>query len=293
MGIDKSTAQRILSIWRKAGAESPEGLRKLFLKRSFSRSQQIGLQLLVDAASGAGAFYAARTISPQELGDWALAAKSAMYFISSYLWIGASFEFFSLLALFYAAYRYSTNADAFLLAVQELAGGSSGLSLVDQAKQAVNIVKVLQALDQIRDLLKGDRGEAETFFANLGVFLTLERAERLYGFEAARYGLDDAQAADIAAVFAQYDANDDGFISPSEFQQLCRENAANLSEAEVQAAFDLLDIDKSGALDFGEWVDWFLEKRRQSLWAEAGVQEGGGAQEAGALPGGDEAGKAS
>lgn len=282
MGIDKSTAQRILSIWRKAGAESPEGLRKLFLKRSFSRSQQIGLQLLVDAASGAGAFYAARTITPRELGDWALAAKSAMYFISSYLWIGASFEFFSLIALFYAAYRYSTNADAFLLAVQELAGASTGLSVVDQAKQAVNIVKVLQALDQIRELLKGDQAEAETFFANLGVYLTLERAQRLYGFEAARYGLDDAQAADIAAVFARYDSNDDGFISPSEFQQLCRETAVDLSEAEVRAAFDVLDIDKSGALDFGEWVEWFLEKRGKAML-----------QEAGELPGSPEAGEAS
>lgn len=52
-------------------------------------------------------------------------------------------------------------------------------------------------------VLQGDQAEAETFFANLGVYLTLERAQRLYGFEAARYGLDDAQAADIAAVFAR------------------------------------------------------------------------------------------
>lgn len=32
------------------------------------------------------------------------------YFISSYLWIGASFEFFSLIALFYAAYRLAGRA---------------------------------------------------------------------------------------------------------------------------------------------------------------------------------------
>ncbi len=52
-------------------------------------------------------------------------------------------------------------------------------------------------------MLQGDQAQAETFFANLGVYLTLERAQRLYGFEAERYGLDDAQAADIAAVFAR------------------------------------------------------------------------------------------
>lgn len=44
---------------------------------------------------------------------------------------------------------------------------------------------------------------SDTFFADLGTYLTLERAQRLYGFEAGRYGLDDAAAAEIAAVFAR------------------------------------------------------------------------------------------
>ena len=43
----------------------------------------------------------------------------------------------------------------------------------------------------------------DDFFASLGVYLTLERAQRLYGFDAEQYGLDDAAAADIAAVFAR------------------------------------------------------------------------------------------
>ncbi|PSC70922.1 neo-calmodulin-like isoform X1 [Micractinium conductrix] len=254
MGIDKGTAQRILTIWKQSGADSPEALRRLFLRRSFSRSQQIGLQLLIDAASGAGAFYAARTITPEQLGTWTLAAKSAMYFISMYLWIGASFEFFSLVALFYAAYRYSTNSDAFLGAVQDIAGPPSGLGVV------------LQALDQIRDLLQGDASASQSFFDNLGIYLTLERAQRLYGFDAQRYGLSDAAAGDIAAVFARYDSNDDGFISLDEFRRLCAEQGTELSGPEVQAAFDLLDVDKSGALDFGEWVEWFLAKQRKYEW---------------------------
>lgn len=109
----------------------------------------------------------------------------------------------------------------------------------EPSAQAVNIVKVLQALDQIRELLKASaapvlpgrglqhtvsaasasRGStsvpllhaavqdssaaSDTFFADLGVYLTLERAQRLYGFQADRYGLDDAAAAEIAAVFAR------------------------------------------------------------------------------------------
>lgn len=113
-GIDRATAQRIMSIWRKAGAvrrcrfrrrahahaagsqppcppphsiphtaphaalrlqADPDSLRKLFLKRSLGRSTQIVVQLLVDAAAGGGAYYAARTITPDQLGTWSLAAK--------------------------------------------------------------------------------------------------------------------------------------------------------------------------------------------------------------------------
>ncbi|PRW44570.1 calmodulin 1 [Chlorella sorokiniana] len=270
MGIDRSTAQRIMGIWRKSGAADPDGLRKLFLKRSVNKSTQIALQLLVDAAAGAGAFYAARSISSDQLGTWTLAAKYGFYFLAMYLFISASFEFFSLGALFYAAFRYSTNADAFLMAVQDIAGASSGLGVVDQAKQAVNIVKVLQALDQIRELLKDSAAASDTFFSDLGIYLTLERAQRLYGFQADRYGLDDAAAADIAAVFARYDTNDDGFISPEEFRRLCAENQVDLSGEEVQAAFDLLDTDKSGTLDFGEWVEWWLQKQRGYAWQDGG-----------------------
>ena len=100
--------------------------------------------------------------------------------------------------------------------------------------------------------LQGSAAESETFFSDLGVYLTLERAQRLYGFDAQRYGLGDAEAAQIAAVFARYDANDDGYLSPDEFRRLCAENrgaaggTADLSEAEVTAAFELLDTGGGG-----------------------------------------------
>lgn len=48
---------------------------QLFLKRSLSKSSQIALQLLIDGASGAGAYYAARSITPEQLGTWSLTAK--------------------------------------------------------------------------------------------------------------------------------------------------------------------------------------------------------------------------
>ena len=113
-----------------------------------------------------------QSITADELGSLSLAAKYGLYFLAIYLFIGASFEFFSLGALLYAAFRcgpgpadqafgrlhgalhrpsvadapcppptplvarrYSTNADTFLVAVQEIAGSSTGLSVVDQANK--------------------------------------------------------------------------------------------------------------------------------------------------------------
>ena len=92
--MDRSTAQRILQIWKTSGATSPDTLRKLFIRRSLNRSSQIGLQLAIDAAAGAGAFYAARSISLDELGNFSLTFKYGFYVLSMYLLIGAAFELF-------------------------------------------------------------------------------------------------------------------------------------------------------------------------------------------------------
>lgn len=44
--------------------------------------------------------------------------------------------------------------------------------------------------------------------------------QRLYGFEASKYGITDSQAADIATVFSAFDADDNGVLSLDEFQRL-------------------------------------------------------------------------
>ena len=54
-----------------------------------------------------------------------------------YLALSAALDLFGLGALAVATARYSTNADAFLLAVQDLAGqDSSGLDVVNKASAA-------------------------------------------------------------------------------------------------------------------------------------------------------------
>jgi hypothetical protein len=56
--------------------------------------------------------------------------------------------------------------------------------------------------------------------ANLSAYLTLQRAEEMYGFEPAKFGLSEAQAADIAGVFSRFDTNEDGRLEQSELRRL-------------------------------------------------------------------------
>ena len=243
LGVDKPTARKLLSVWQAAGVSSPETLRKLFLRRSASKSRQVAVQLLIDLTAAAGSFWAAQSLTTAELGPlWTLPAKSVCFFLACYLSISAAFDAFSLGAVLFAGVRYSSNADAFLLAVQDLAGSPSALGLVDRAKQAVNIVKVLQALDAILALLKvrarccmrassarcglrstthipaQDSAASPTFFEDLSAYLTLERAQRLYGFDVERFASVE-EAAEAAGVFARYDENNDGLISLDEFRR--------------------------------------------------------------------------
>jgi hypothetical protein len=56
--------------------------------------------------------------------------------------------------------------------------------------------------------------------ASLSAYLTLQRAKELYGFDPAKYGLTEAQAANVAGVFARFDSNDDGRIDLYELRAL-------------------------------------------------------------------------
>jgi hypothetical protein len=82
----------------------------------------------------------------------------------------------------------------------------------------VSVLHTLYALVFLHALQ--DIASGGTSLANLSAYLTLQRAEELYGFEPAKYGLSEAQAADIAGVFSRYDTNEDGKLEKSELRQL-------------------------------------------------------------------------
>lgn len=79
------------------------------------------------------------------------------YFLASYFAIGVVFDTFTLGVLAASAVQYSTNTEAFMAAVKEVAGASKrgpNINVIEKAQTAVNAVKVASALNQISGLLK-------------------------------------------------------------------------------------------------------------------------------------------
>ncbi len=87
------------------------------------------------------------------------------YFLASYFAIGVIFDTFTLGVLAASAVQYSTNTEAFMAAVKEVAGASKrgpSINVVEKAQTAVNAVKVASALNQISSLLKVRHHEKST-----------------------------------------------------------------------------------------------------------------------------------
>ena len=51
-GLDKNTAQQILQVWEKSGAQSPDELRNLLIKRSVQSAGAVLVQTVLDAGKG-------------------------------------------------------------------------------------------------------------------------------------------------------------------------------------------------------------------------------------------------
>lgn len=158
-----------------------------------------------------------------------------------------------------ATKRYSANSASFLAAIQAMAG-ESGLQVVDKARRAALTVKIISAMEQILRSLQERAASSDPadFFRDLSSYLTLQQARERAGFDPASVGLSPADAADIAASFAEVDSNGDGRIDFAEFRQLCGRYAPELSAEESEAAMTVLT--KANSIDFPEWVKWWQGK---------------------------------
>eukprot|EP00887_Chlorella_sp_A99_P004440 scaffold30.g4440.t1 len=287
---------------------TPETLRKVLLKQSAKTTGRIVIQVALDVGAAYGAQAScvaaglmhcgrigsrarpnrcpAQTVgnlcgmAAGEYGLPAVVLQALAYFVSGCPHVLPSPPLFDTAprlppqvgAVLVAAYSFNVNSGAFLAAVQDLAEQSTGLSTVDKVQEAVNTFKVLQALTKMNEELKGEQAAGEGKFdmlRDLAAFVTLEKAERSYGFEPKEYGITEAQAAEIAAVFAAVDTNDDGVLSDDEFRRLCNKYAPGLSDAEVKAALAILDKNSDGRIQFSEFVAWWVQNEPRTSGAPA------------------------
>ncbi|KAI3439055.1 hypothetical protein D9Q98_001465 [Chlorella vulgaris] len=272
-GLDKGRAQQVLKLWQTAGSDgkeiTPEELRKVLVKQGSKFSGLVLIQVILDigAAYGAGQVGMFLGNQSEQFGLPAVLLQAVAYFFSGWYAIGAVFDLFKLGMLVTAISQFNVNSAAFLAAVKDLAGDTpQGLSTVDKAVEAVNTVKVVAGLNKMAKLLKEQQQGKEQdkssgdMLRDLAAYLTLEKAQRLYDFDASKYGISEAQAAEIATVFAAFDSDENGVLSLDEFQRLCARYASELSAAEVKAALALLDDNKDGKIQLGEFVGWWVKE---------------------------------
>ena len=214
-GLDQKTAKAVLKGWSESvGHEiTPEDLRKILVGQSTKAIILVLINTLFDAGAAYGAFVAGNFLglATEQYGTPALIGQAIAYVLAGYYVTGAVFDLFKLGAVSVARFNFSVNSGAFLEAVEDIAGAGTGLDIADKAIEAVNSVKVLKALNTMADLLKeSEKGPAPVaasaqMLADLGAYLTLSKAQKLYGFEAGQFGLDDEEAAEIAVIFGKYD----------------------------------------------------------------------------------------
>lgn len=269
-GLNKERAQQVLKQWKETaggGSEdiSAEQLRKVLVKEGTKFSALAVIQVFLDLGAAYGAWLGGNYLgmASEEYGSFAVALQAIAFFLSGYYAIGAVFDVFKLGMLLAAINQFNVNSSAFLTAVKELAGSSpTGLGTVDKAVEAANTLKVVAGLNRMAELLKEQvKGESKNdMLRDLAAYLTLEKSQRLQGFEAAKYGITDAQAAQIATVFSAFDTDENGVLSLDEFQRLCAKYAPELTSVEVKAGFQILDSNKDGTIQLGELVGWWLKE---------------------------------
>lgn len=262
-GMSPQQARQTLKTWADMGAKTQEEVRELLLKRSLKPISTLAGQMLLDVGCSAGAFLIGSNLG-QMSGAGGIALQLVAYFGGCWYAIQAVAEAGALGAIVVAAKRYSTDSDAILAAVQQLAGPASGIGIVDTTKLAVNTLKVISVLQGISEDLKAlsVSGKLEpSTLRNLSAYLTLQSAKEKYGFDASQYGLTDAQAADIATVFAEFDSNDDGRLELSELRRLCDLVGRALSDAELREAIKLLGSRDTAHVYFNDFAEWYLGKK--------------------------------
>lgn len=269
-GLTPAKAKNVLKAWSELGAQDPEKLKALLVERRLKTFQGLLLQTVLDFVACGGGFYIGRASSESNIPG-SIVFSLIGYFLACYYFLQAVFQVTALVSISVAAKRYSTDTDVLLAAVRELAGPDP--KLFPSAALVVNTLTVIQTLEQIGQQLQelGSDGslKGSSSLANLSALLTLQRAEEVYGFQPDKYGLTEAEAADIAGVFSRFDTNEDGQLEASELRNLCSKLGSDIDAAEAKEAVRILDESKSGYIQFADFVEWYQGRRPRKEAKEA------------------------
>ena len=152
-GMTPAKAREILKVWAELGAKDPVQLKELLVKRSMKPVTGLAFQTFLDSVAAIGGFYTGNLVGQADFTG-SIFVSLAIYFFAFYYFIQAGAELTALVSLIAAARKYSTNTEALLAAVQQLAGPASGLGVLNSVQLAVNTYKIIQTLDSLSESLK-------------------------------------------------------------------------------------------------------------------------------------------
>lgn len=151
IGVDQPAAKRILTVWKEAGVDDPDALRRLYLKGTV-RPIGMGLaQALLDLVAAAGAFSGATAFGGMTDFPFQLGVEAVCYFIGFYFVSNLFFDVVTLGVVGYSIVRFGTNPEAYVRAVEKIAGE---FAVVAKVQATVDALKVAQALNTIADILR-------------------------------------------------------------------------------------------------------------------------------------------
>jgi hypothetical protein len=267
-GLSPDKAREILKSWQEeVGHElTPEDLRKILVGQSQKALALVIFSTLLDVGAAYGAFAAGGFLglASEDYGLAAIVGQAIAYLLAGYYVTGAVFDAFKIVTVVIASLQFNVNSAAFLGAVESIS--KSGLNIADKATEAVNSVKVAQAMKKIVELLQDEYQKSSVtasidMLSDLGAYLTLAKAESMQNFDASEFGLTEKEAGEIASIFARFDLNDDGVISRDEFKKICAQFSPEIqSDAEISAALSIIDTNKDGTIDLKEFVRWWQGK---------------------------------
>jgi len=69
-----------------------------------------------------------------------------------------------------------------------------------------------------------------------------------------------ADKEELLEIFEHFDGDDDGRIDRAEFKRLMDALCSDMPEEELDVGFDVIDANDAGAIDFEEFMVWWLHR---------------------------------